>query len=126
MSDNFLIIKRFGYLYYRNEEGEGVIKVNTEKQRDRAIQEIIGFLYFDLEFLKKKKKMKIIINKLREFDENNNIISNEKIKLNFFKSRFYLLDNLLYLLIQESYVSKKDKIFLIKLLNDSLKRQIKY
>ena len=55
-----------------------------------------------------------IISKLKEYND-----KKSKFKLNFFKTRFYLLNNLLNILIEDRFVSKDNKIFLNKLLNES-------
>ena len=47
VSDNFLIIKRYGYLYLKNGKGESKIKNKTEIERDKTIKELIHFLYFN-------------------------------------------------------------------------------
>jgi glycosyltransferase involved in cell wall biosynthesis len=119
VSYSFLVIKRFQYLYYKGDKkGEGSIKIDTEIQRDNMIHEFIYFLYFDLNFLGKKDSKAKIINSLRRY---NNI--KMKINLSHFKTKFYILDNLLNNLIKDPFVSKKDKNFLHKLLIDSIKRQ---
>ena len=117
-SNNMLIVKRFGYLYFQDKNGSGKIRTGTESQRDKMIQEFITFLYFDYELLPKEDSKKYIIRKLYKYDKRN-----KRIVLNGFKSNFYILDNLLNILIQDPYVSKEDKEYVNKLLTDSLKRQ---
>ncbi len=118
VSFSYLIIKRYAYLYFKDGNGEGDYKLKTEIQRDKMIQEFISFLYFDLELLPKDNNKKKIINKLHNFNNKKN-----KIKLNFFRTNFYILDNLLNLLIKDPFVLKEDKIFLNKLLLNSKKKQ---
>ena len=117
ISDNLLIIKRYAYLYHYDGKGEGTIKINTIVNKDKMIHEFIYFLYFDLEFLPKQNNKKIIINKLKEFNN-----KKKEINLNCFISKFYLLDNLIYTLLNDSFVSNHDKIFLKNLLINSKKR----
>ena len=117
VSYNIMIFKRYAYLYYYDGKGEGTIKNNTIFNKDKMIHEFIYFLYFDLELLPKEDNKKIIINKLRKFNN-----KNEEINLNCFISKFYLLDNLIYILLNDSFVYNKDKIFLKKILINSKKR----
>jgi hypothetical protein len=82
------------------------------------IQEFIYFLYFDLELLPKNDNKKSIINQLKKYSN-----KNEDINLQCLKSKFYLLDNLLSILLKDPYISHKDKIFLRKeLLNNQRKK----
>ena len=119
VSYSFLVVNRFQYLYYKGDKkGEGNIKIDSEIQRDNMIHEFIYFLYFDLNLLDKKNTKTTIINSLRRY---NNLTT--RINLNNFKTKFYILDNLLKNLIEDRFVSKKDKNFLHKLLIDSIKRQ---
>jgi hypothetical protein len=121
VSYSFLVIQRFQYLYYKGDQkGEGRIKINTEIEKDNMIHEFIYFLYFDLNLLPKKDSKKKIIKSLHKY---NNFTS--KINLSYFKSKFYILDNLLKMLIKDPYVSHNDKNFLHNLLINSLKRQNK-
>ena len=53
---------------------------------------------------------------------NNNKIG--KKSLNRFRTNFYILDNLVKRLLNDPYVTNEDKIELIKILQDSLRRQI--
>ena len=119
VSYSFLVVNRFQYLYYKGDKkGEGNIKINSEIQRDNMIHEFIYFLYFDLNLLAKNDSKKTIINSLHRY---NNL--NSKINLSHFKTKFYILDNLLKNLIEDPFVSRKDKNFLHKLLIDSIKRK---
>ena len=119
VSYSFLVVNRFQYLYYKGDKkGEGNIKIDSEIQRDNMIHEFIYFLYFDLNLFAKNDSKKTIINSLHRY---NNL--NSKINLSHFKTKFYILDNLLKNLIKDPFVSMKDKNFLHKLLIDSIKRQ---
>ena len=117
ISNNYLIVKRIGYQYYRKHAGEGTIKLNTESNKDRMIQEFLKFLYFDYDYSPKKSNKKYIINKLLSYNGNN------KICLKNMKSNFYILDNLLKILLKDPYISNLDKKKIKELLVDSLKRQ---
>ncbi len=117
VSYNYLMIERYGYLYFKDGKGEGTLKSNNEIQKDKAIHEFIYFLYFNWSLLPKRNNKKIIINRLRQHNET--IDRN----LNDIKTKFYILDNLLISLLQDRFVSIIDKIFLYKLLKQSKKRQ---
>ena len=116
VSNNLLIIKRYAYLYYFDGKGEGTSNTKSKLAKNKMIQEYIFFLYFELEFLPKNDSKKSIINTLRKYNKNH------KINLNFFISKFYILDNLLDILLKDKYVSGYDKIYLKSLLLDSKKR----
>ena len=116
VSYSFLIVERIGYLYCRNHNGYGRIKLGNERERDNMIQEWIYFLYFDY-FLMPNSTSRII-STLKNYNS-----PNSRIKLNYFKSKFYILDDLLTILINDTKVSLNDKIILNKLLQDSKMRQ---
>jgi glycosyltransferase involved in cell wall biosynthesis len=120
VSNNLLVIKRFCYLYYKNNSADTLFSAKTEEQRDKLIHEFVYFLYFYLDFLPEDDKKKIIIDELIRM--NNNKIG--KRSLSRFRTKFYILDNLVKGLLNDTYVTQEDKIELIKILQDSLKRQI--
>ena len=117
VSENLLIYKRFSYLYFKDGNGEGEFKFQSQEQRNRMVQEMLGFLYFELELIPKTNNKAIIVNKLRSLQKN------EKINFGCLKTKFYLLDDLLLELINDTYVSSIDKIFLIGLLKESKIKQ---
>jgi hypothetical protein len=101
-------------------KGEGTLKNKTEEQRDKSIQQCISDLYYIYNFLPKNNNKKDIIIKLYEYSS-----EKEKYKLSYFKSRFYLLNNLIKILLEDKYVKNDDKLFLNKILNESLIRENK-
>ena len=70
--------------------------------------------------LPKTDKKNKIIKKLKEYNK-----ISCKTQLSFLKSKFYILNDLLNILIGDPYVTKKDKIFLNNLLNESKERERK-
>jgi hypothetical protein len=117
VSNNLLIVKRYGYLYFRDNKGAGAVHFRTEEQRDTMIQEFVKFLYFKYDLLPQKSEKKSIIRRLIR-------LKNSKVNaLKSFKTNFYILDNLLVKLLKDPYISKIDKIEINKMLIDSLKRQ---
>ena len=117
VSNNLLVVKRFGYLYFRDNIGAGAVKFRSDSDRDRMIQEFIKFQYFEYDLMPKESDKKSIIRKLIRFKNNRiNTLSN-------FRTNFYILDDLIKKLLKDPYVSKRDKIELNNLIIDSLKRQ---
>ena len=111
VSFSFLIVERFGYVYYSNESGEGHEKSQTEAQRDKLIKEKLGFLYFDYNMLPKENNKKKIIDTLKKYNQ-----KNSSVRLDFIKTKIYYLNNLIKLLIEDPYVSNGDKEYLKNLI----------
>jgi len=118
VSYSYLIVERVGYLYCRHPNKFGKSRYGNEKQRDNMIQEYINFLVFDY-FLMPNSSSRII-SKLKQYNS-----PKSKLKLSYFKSKFYILDDLLSLLINDNNISLNDKNFLKNLLKDSKVRQKK-
>ena len=116
VSKSFLIINRVGYLYYKGAKGFGNINLKSEREKDKMIQEYINFLIFDYFIL--PKSIPRIISSLKNYNNNKS-----RIKLSYLKSNFYILNDLISLLINEPKVSFNDKKFLYNLLNDLKIRQ---
>ena len=95
-SHNFLIVDRIGYVYYYDGKGYGTAKTETEGQKDASIQQWISVLNFEYFFLPKEDNKEAIISKLKEYDN-----ENSKFQLKFFRKRFYLLHDLLNMLMRE-------------------------
>lgn len=112
-SNDLLIINRYGYLNYK--EGNDILSSNIE---DPFIHEYIYNLYFDLDILPKEDNKQLIINNLKKWNNDTSKISLKRIK-----TKFYILDNLLYLLMKDKYVSNQDKLFLKNILEESKLRQ---
>jgi glycosyltransferase involved in cell wall biosynthesis len=117
VSNNYLVVERYGYIYYKDGSGEGSFKIKSDLQKDNLIHEFIYFIYFNLQITSKRSKKKYIIDRLRFHNET--LDQN----LNMFKTKFFILNNLLKLLIKDRFVSINDKFFVYKLLKESLKRQ---
>ena len=117
VSYSFVAVNRIGYLYYRDGKGYGNVRLKSKRDKDKTIQEFINFLIFDYFYSPNKTE---IISKLKEYNNPKSII-----KLSYFKSNFYILNDLLTLLINNPNVSLNHKIFLNRLLKDSKIREIK-
>ena len=111
-SYNLLILKRYAYLYNRDGITEGIVKTETELQKDKAIHEFIYFLYFDYDLLPKNDNKKSIILQLYNFN------NSKTINLNFFKTKFCILDDLINKLINDYFVNYEDKLKLKTLLKN--------
>ena len=116
VSYSFLVVERIGYLYCRTHKGYGGIRLHNDIERNKMVQEYLNFLVFDYFIMPNSTSR--IISTLKGYNT-----STSKIKLSYFKSKFYILDDLLTLLINDTNVSLKDKIFLNNLLQDSKMRQ---
>ena len=118
VSYNFTIFERIGYIYYYDGKGEGTPKFQTIGQKSNLIKEYVGFLYFDYNFCKQSSCKKKVIEKLKNYNEENN-----KVKLINFKSHFDVLNNLLESLIKDPDIIYKDKEYCKKLLYESKSRE---
>ena len=118
VSYSFLIYDRIGYIYIFDGNGEGNPKLNTESQKDKIMKEFLGFLYFDYNMLPKNDNKNKIIQKLKQYSKHSNSIN-----MKFMKSKFYLLYDLLNILINDPYISNKNKNFLNQLLKKTKKRE---
>ena len=119
-SYSFLVFERVGYIYLNTGLGAGSIRFDTEEGRDKAVREWIMFLYFDYNFLPKEDNKSEIINTLKIYNT-----TTTQFQLNYIKSNFYILNDLIIVLINDPYVKKDDKIFLEKLLEESKNRERK-
>ena len=111
VSYSFLVCERIVYIYLGNGKGVGRPKIDSDKNRDKYIQELLGFLYFNYNMLPQNDNKKEIIKILKEYDSDKNLI-----KLSFLKSNFYILNNLINILIKDPFVFNSDKIYLKKIL----------
>ena len=107
VSFSFLVIEKVGYVYHYDKNGEGTSKLDNEKLRNKEIQQSIQLLYFEHNLLPKNSNKKEIIQKLHKYNS-----EESKIRLNFFRTKFYLLNDLINILIEDPYVTNNDKIFL--------------
>lgn len=110
-TNNALTIKRFCYLYYKGFANEHLFFAKTEIEKDRLIHEFIYFLYFDMHFLPKKHDKQFIVDKINKLYENN-----ERISIKNFRSKFYIIKDLINRLINDEYVADRNKILLGKIL----------
>lgn len=112
-SYNSLMFNRVGYIYLKQQSGEGHYKLKNEIEKDRTIHEIIYFWLFDYYMLPKNDNKKSIINIIRKFSNNHSI---KKINLTFLKTKIEVFIHLINLLLNDYSVSTSDKLFLKKIL----------
>ena len=112
-----LFINRIGYIYIKERNGEGILKLKNEYEKNKTIQELIYFWLFDLQLLPKKDNKKSIINTLKKFNYQNCTFLNQNISLYNLKNNFIIYKYLLKLLINDPYVYSLDKLFIKNLLN---------
>ena len=117
VSFSFLIYERIGYVYIQNGTKEENPETISDIEKEKIINEYLGFLYFDYFMLPKNDNKSDIINKLKIYNRSN------KINLKFLHSKFYVLYNLINILNEDSYISKDNKVFLNKILKDANKRE---
>ena len=118
VSYSYAIFERVGYVYCKDEQGEGTPKYDTIEQRSNMIKEYVGFLYFDYYFSENIKTKAEVIEKLRNYNEKDN-----QIQLKNFRSHFEILNNLLVALIKDPDVNEEDKRYCEKLLEESKIRE---
>ena len=114
-SNTYLMTNRIGYIYLREPNGEGHIRIGDKKVNEKSIKEIILFFLFDYNLAYSKNDKHDIINNLRLFNNHK-----KKLSLNDLKTSFPPYNHLLKALINDKYVSKENKLFLL-----SLKHNIK-
>ena len=112
-----LIVNRLGYLYLYTHQGAGEPKIKNSVQRDSTIREFIYFWFFDYQLLPKNDNKKIIIDKLRKYDREDNTFCRLPMRLDYLTSKFPIYERLLNLLINDPFVIDSDKEFLKSLYN---------
>ena len=118
-SYSYAVFDRVGYVYLQDGYGEGTPKSFTFEEKNKIVKEFVGFLYFDYNFSGKNKTSKaLIIKRLKEFNE-----TDEKIRLQNFRTHFEVLNNLLGALIKDPDLSTKNRQYCEKLLIESKIRE---
>ena len=112
-SNSFLMVNRIGYIYLRDSKGQGHIRSGNPFINDKTIKEIILFFLFDYNLAYEKSDKSNIIKNLREYKK-----GKKHLKLSDLKTTFPPYIHLLNLLINDKYVSKENKLFLINLKRD--------
>ena len=119
VSYSYAVFERVGYVYLQNGYGEGSPNYIDEEHRSKSIKEYVGFLCFEHCFSGNNKTAKaLIVKKLREYNE-----THKNLRLQNFRSHFEVLNNLLEALINDPLLSKRNRKYCKKLLNESLIRE---
>ena len=109
-----VFINRIGYIYIKSPKGEGHVKSNNKKEKNKSLQEFIYFWLFDFQVSPKKSNKKNIIKMLKNYQRGENKMNHN---LNFsYLTDFTIFHYLLQLLLNDPYVDNSDKIFIKKLL----------
>ena len=106
-SYSYCMINRIGYIYLRVPGGAGVIEY---KYKEKTLREFIYFWLFDYLMSYKKSNKKKVIENLYKFNG-----ENDHLHLSDLKSYFPPYVHLLDLLINDNYISKKDREYITKL-----------
>ena len=114
-SYSYAIFERVGYLYLQDGKGEGSPRSISEEQKSKMMKEFVGFLYYDFNFADNKT---YIVQKLRDYEK-----GFKHIKLKDIKSDFYILNDLLKVLIKDPSLNPDDVYYCEKLLNESIFRE---
>jgi len=114
-SYSYAIFERVGYLYLQDGKGEGSPQSISEEQKSKMMKEFVGFLYYDFNFADNKT---YIVQKLRDYEK-----GFKHIKLKDIKSDFYILNDLLKVLIKDPSLNPDDVYYCQKLLNESIFRE---
>ena len=106
-SYSYCMINRVGYIYLRVPGGAGVIQY---KYKEKTLREFIYFWLFDYIMSYKKSNKKEVIENLYKFNG-----ENDHLHLSDLKSYFPPYVHLLDLLINDNYISEKDREYITKL-----------
>jgi len=118
VSFSHLTINRVGYMYFPSYLGEGMLKVDTELRKEKAIKEFIYFWLFDYEMCPKNDKKKKVIDQLHDFLKPENEVRGRIVLINYLKKEFPIYEILLKKLLNDPYVEKEDKKFVNELLTN--------
>ena len=109
-SYSYCMINRVGYIYLRIPGGAGVIRWGSPKKNEKTMREFVYFWLFDYLMSYKKSNKKKVIENLYKFNGENSHLHLSDLR-NYFPPYVHLLD----LLINDHYISKKDREYITKL-----------
>ena len=104
-----LIVNRLGYIFLYNKNTTIEPTIKFDYQRDKSIREFIYFWYFDYILLPKYNNKKSIVKTIVEYNRKDNTFCRLPMRIDFLLSEFSIYERLLNLLINDPYVSAKDK-----------------
>ena len=118
--NSYVMINRPGYLYSISFDGEGTMKKGNSTMDDLCIREFILFWVFDLKLLPKEDNKESIIKTLYAFNQNSNQYLGSPIHLDFISTKNPVYEYLLNSLLNDDFVSDKNKEFIRTLYNKYL------
>ena len=124
-SNSYVMINRPGYLYFISFDGEGTMKKGNATMNDLCIREFILFWVFDLKLLPKEDNKESIIKTLYTFNQSSNQYLGSPIHLDFISTKNPVYEYLLNSLLNDEFVSDKNKDFIRILYNNYLNQTSK-
>ena len=119
-----LVINRLGYIYFENKNIEIKPCLDDEIGRDKTMNELLYFLYFDAVLLDKNDEKKPVINNLRKFNITNSTFDGIPMDIQFLRKKSDIFFALIKKLLLDPAVMFADKIYLKDLL-DSTRQMLK-
>ena len=116
-----LVVNRLGYIYFKTKDSPSVPKIEDPIQKDKTIREFIYFWYFDYQLLPKDDNKEKIIKNLRKYSKSDSTFFKLPMSLVFLTSNCPIYDRLLFLLINDKYISDEDRNFVKELYSNSPK-----
>ena len=110
-----LIVNRLGYIFLYDIKNVLEPRSSDKFLREKTIQEFILFWFFDLKLLPKNNDKQMIIDNLKRFIRPDNKFAGETISLEYLIHRYEPYEILLISLIEDPFVSAKNKAFVYKL-----------
>ena len=117
-----LLVNRIGYLYFRFNNGEGNVKLDTDERKYKTIKEFIYFLLFDYQLSSKYDDKKNIIDFLKELQKKHLQYFEFILSITYLNKSFPIFNHLINCLINDPFVYPEDKQFLKELLYETQKR----
>jgi glycosyltransferase involved in cell wall biosynthesis len=119
-----LVINRLGYIYLENKNIEIQPCLDDEIGRDKTMNELLYFLYFDAVLLDKNDEKKPVINNLRKFNITNSTFDGIPMDIEFLRKKSDIFYALMKKMLLDPAVMFADKIYIKELL-DSTRQMIK-
>jgi glycosyltransferase involved in cell wall biosynthesis len=119
-SNSYVMNNRPGYLYLISFDGEGTMKKGNATMNDLCIREFILFWVFDLKLLPKEDNKESIIKILYTFNQSDNKYLGSPIHLDFISTKNPIYEYFLNSLLNDDFVSDKNKDFIRTLYNNYL------
>jgi len=109
-SYSYCMINRIGYIYLRIPGGAGLIRYGNPQKNEKTMREFVYFWLFDYIMSYKKSNKKNVIENLYKYNG-----EDIRLHLSDLKSYFPPYVHLLDLLINDNYISEKDRKYITQL-----------